>query len=178
MLSERVAAAYGPPSGFLLLPDSASDFFSALRSGVVRFELRASFPLGTAMQGAGISPAGRVCAVFGIGHFFRALLGLVFCLRTVWCRAFGVVCLTLSNRNCYARSKLQPCGQSLCSFWHKPFFANFGRFAFLPAHGLVSCVLSCMGAAMCRSASAICGLSLLLLPFLLWDFVPLRSSPS
>ena len=63
---------------------------------------------------------GQTRCSFGISHFFRTFLR---CQNGCFCAL--IACVSVFNRTCHRKCKLQACNAPNVQFWHKPFFSNF-----------------------------------------------------
>ena len=90
-----------------------------------RLSLVSRYSIGPATENASSRPAMHRMCSFGISHFFRTFLR---CQNACFC-AF-IACVSVFNRTCHRKCKLQACNAPNVQFWHKPFFSTFLDFAF------------------------------------------------
>ena len=87
----------------------------------VRLSLVSRSSIGPATENASSRPAMHRMCSFGISHFS---LGL-FCGVKNGCFCAFIACVSVFNRTCHRKCKLQACNAPNVQFWHKPFFSNF-----------------------------------------------------
>ena len=85
-----------------------------------RLSLVSRYSIGPATENASSRPAMHRMCSFGISHFFRTFLR---CQNACFC-AF-IACVSVFNRTCHRKCKLQACNAPNVQFWHKPFFRPF-----------------------------------------------------